>query len=259
MLGQATARLQPAPRRWMLRLWGAADIHTRQKWTALWPHLARLPHDGVRLLDAGCGDGRWSLELAERRPGWRITGIDITAADIDAAERARAALGTPNASFARADFMEYSPAERFDVVLAVASTHYLVEMGLGGELFRRMTDWLAPGGRLLMFGPRRRDEVPRLAQLPPPFRMRDEFSRRTIDALCRESGLDVELLVPSIGPLGTYAKQVSLRAGSSRAMSLVTYPLQVCLTSFDRVEHAGSDGPSSAWVLVARRPAAGEG
>jgi SAM-dependent methyltransferase len=254
MLGQATARLQSAPRRWMLRLWGAADIHTRQKWTALWPHLARLPHDGVRLLDAGCGDGRWSLELAERRPGWQITGIDISAGDIAAAQRARDALGTPNATFACADFLHYTPAEPFDVVLAVASTHYLVEAGHGAELFHRVGDWLAPGGRLLMFGPRRRDEVPRLAQLPPPFRLRDEFSRATLDTLCREGGLDVELLVPSIGTLGTYAKQVSLRAGGSRAMSLVTYPLQICLTSFDRVEQApDADGPSSAWVLVARR------
>jgi len=260
MLGQATARAQPAPRRWMLRLWGAADIHTRQKWAALWPHLSRLPHAGVRLLDAGCGDGRWSLELAERRPAWRITGIDITPADVAAAERARLALGTTNASFACADFLEYAPAERFDVVLAVASAHYLVEAGRGAELFRRFGDWLRPGGQLLLFGPRRGDEVPRLAHLPPPFRLRDVFSRAALDALCRESELDVELLMPSIGPLGTYAKQVSCGAGGSRAMSLVTYPLQLCLTSLDRVGRAAdADGLSSAWVLVARRrPASAE-
>ena len=254
MLGQATARLQPVPRRWILRLWGAADIHTRQKWSALWPHLAQLPQAGVRLLDAGCGDGRWSLELAERRPGWQVTGIDITPSDIARAERTARALESRNASFDAVDFLRYQPSERFDVVLAVASTHYLVEAGQGGELFARFSDWLRPGGMLLLFGPRRAEEVPRLAHLPPPFRLRNVFSRGALDALCRENGFDVASLTPAIGTLGTYAKQVSLGAGGSRTMSLVTYPLQLVLTSFDRIGSAG-DGevPSSAWVLVAHK------
>jgi SAM-dependent methyltransferase len=238
----------------MLRFWGAADIHTRQKWDALWPQLSRLPETGVRLLDAGCGEGRWSLELAERRPAWRVTGIDMTPADIERARQAGAALESRNTSFACVDFLRYAPAERFDVVLAVASAHYLVEAGKGGELFRRFSDWLRPGGTLLLFGPRRAQEVPRLAHLPPPFRLRDVFSRGALDALCAENGLGVESLVPAIGTLGTYAKQVSCGAGASRTLSVVTYPLQLFLTSCDRVGN-GSDAeaPSSAWVLVARK------
>lgn len=256
MLGQATARLQPVPRRWMLRLWGAADIHTRQKWSALWPHLSRLPANDVHLLDAGCGDGRWSLELAERRPGWEVTGIDITPADIVRARATANALDSRNTSFMTADFLAYEPAERFDVVLAVASTHYLVEAGQGGELFARFSEWLRPGGMLLLFGPRAAGDVPRLAHLPPPFRLRNVFSRGALDTLCREHGLDVHLLTPVIGALGTYAKQVSLGAGGSRTLSLMTYPLQVALTSCDRVG-SGDDAevPSSAWVLIAHKRA----
>jgi hypothetical protein len=41
-------------------------------------------------------------------------------------------------------------------------------------------------------------------------------------------------------------------------MSLVTYPLQLVLSSFDRIGSGGdAEVPSSAWVLIAhkRRPA----
>lgn len=253
MLGRAIAPLHPAPRRWVQRLWGTPDIHARQKWAVLWPQLASLPPAGVRLLDAGCGTGAWSLELATRRPAWHVTGVDRSEADVRSATDAAARLGVRNVEFACADFLAYAPSAPVDVVLAVASAHYLAELGRGDELFRAFAAWLAPGGRLCLFGPRRAAEVPRLSHLPPPFRLRDVFSREALESLCRGSGLVVERLVPRIGRLGTYAKQVRSGAGPSRALAAATYPLQLSLTMLDEWGRDDAERPSSAWLLVARR------
>ena len=102
MVGQATARLEPYPRRWIQSVWGHGDIDMRQKWWALWPHLSKLPTTGLDILDAGCGAGRWVLELAARRPQWQVQGIDRDRGTINAAERARQRLGVENVSFLQA-------------------------------------------------------------------------------------------------------------------------------------------------------------
>lgn len=259
MLGQAIAPLYPAPRRWLQRVWGAPDIHTRQKWDALWPFLARLPRAGVRLLDAGSGDGEWTIELAVRRPGWHITGLDRACDRVAHADAASHRLHVHNADFVCADFLAYRPATSYDAVLTVASAHYMAERGEGAQLFGRFGDWLAPGGQLLLFGPRRRDEVPRLGYLSPPFRLRDLFDREALLALCRGAGLTVDLLAPSVGPLATYAKQLSCFAGGSRLMTMASYPVQLLLTVCDGLRPpAARRERSSAWVLVAHRHRIGE-
>src|SRR5438876_904160 len=99
MIGRAKASLEPGLRRWLVRLWGLPDIHVRQKWSAVWPHLASLPTGPLCLLDAGCGDGAWAIELAARRPQWSITGVDRARACIEAADVLRRRLALRNVDF----------------------------------------------------------------------------------------------------------------------------------------------------------------
>lgn len=255
MIGQATARLHHAPRRWLLGAWGEANIHSRQKWHAVWPLLAALPPRGLRVLDAGCAEGAWLLELASRRPGWSVSGIDRDADRIGEARSAAARLRLANAEASVADFLTYQPAAPFDAVLSVSSAHYLVEEGDGARLFRAFHDWLAPGGSLILYGPRARSEVPRLGLLPPPFHMRDVFTAGALRALCAGAGLSVERLSGVVGAAGTVAKQLSQAATGSTVRGVATYPAQVALSTLDRLGHSKSDRRSSGLLLLARRPA----
>lgn len=255
MLGQATASLERMPRRWLQRVWGVFDINARQKWKAAWPHLSILPVNRLRLLDAGCGTGSWTLELAARRAEWHVTGLDRNRESLKAAEASRRHLGLNNASFVEADFLEFQPAEPFDVILAVASAHYLVSTGHGAVLFQNYATWLRPDGVLILLGPRRKQDLP-TCQLLPPIPSRAIFSYEDLDSLCRASGLKPMEISPQVGRLGTMAKQISgMDEGRSLAMRIVCYPLQVLLDLLDRASHTEITFRSAAWLLIARKVA----
>ena len=106
MIGQATASLHPPARRLLQRVWGAPNIDTRQKWTAVWPIIARLPRSPLRILDAGCGDGVWTLEIAAHRPQWLLVGIDRDAEQIAGAVVSARELALHNAQFVTTDFLQ---------------------------------------------------------------------------------------------------------------------------------------------------------
>jgi SAM-dependent methyltransferase len=254
MIGRATAGLEPLSRRWFVRLWGQPSIHTRQRWTALWPRLAQLTAGPLHILDAGCGAGAWSLELALRRRAWSITGVDRSELSLEAAETARKQLAVGNVVFVRSGFLDFRPPEQFDVVLSVASAHYLLENGRGEELFQRFGSWVRPGGLLLLFAPRCRREVPWLRLLPPPFELRDVVSAEPLRSLCHVGGLNVRAITPAIGVLGTLAKQISHAVTRSWFLRVATYPVQIMLTGLDRLLLARHlAGRSSGLVLIAER------
>jgi SAM-dependent methyltransferase len=255
MIGRATAPVQPTARRLVQRVWGTADIDARQKWQAVWPAIGRLPRTGLRILDAGCGDGSWTLELARRRPAWRLTGIDCDAAGIACAQGMAERLSIQSARFITTDFLDYQPDAPFDAVLSVASAHYLVDEGRGDALFGRFASWLAPGGRLILFGPRRREEVPAFGGLPAPFDMWDVFAPDDLSRYCAGAGLRVEALSAVVHRMGTLAKQIRRLAGSSVPARALAYPIELALVGLDGISSTAVGTPSSALLLVARRDA----
>ena len=252
MLGQATASLERFPRRSLQRFWGVSDINARQKWRAVWLWLSTLPSNPLRLLDAGCGTGSWSLELAARRRRWTILGLDRQSESLEIAEARRTKLGLNNVSFVEADFMGFRPHERFDVILSVLSAHYLVEAGSGPVLFREFSSWLKPDGLLILLGPRRRAEMP-TSRLLPPLVAHSVFGRDELDSLCRSSGLIPEEIRPIIGRLGTLAKQISkMGRVDSTLIRTATYPLQLTL---DLLDGGSMKRRSAAWLVVAKKNA----
>jgi len=252
MIGRFTAQIEPWPRRWVFRmLGGCPDVGTRQKWKALWPHLAELPASRLVVLDAGCGAGRWTLELAARRPQWHIVGVDRNAQCLVEAEAARRRLGIRNAAFVRADF-EYFPCRRpFDVVLSVTSAHYLARMGRGAALFRQFRAWLRPGGQLVALVPRRGDEAPFVEWLPHP-EWHPVFSAADVRALCDGAGLDVDVLRATVGRAGVLARQLGwYREGRPRLLA-ASYPLERFLTFLDVARPPTELDQALLWTLVAR-------
>lgn len=121
-------------------------IHLEQR-LALRPWLRVAP--GCRVLDVGCGVGRWSRLLAGR--GAQVTGIDLSPTMIEEAERRAAQAGVAErCTFHVQDVSDLSVAGQFDMVLAVTVLQHILDpVGLRAAL-TAMSRRLAPGGRIVL-------------------------------------------------------------------------------------------------------------
>lgn len=93
-------------------------------------------------LDAGCGSGRVSAELAKRLPRGRLIAVDGSEAMI---AKARERLGD-RATYLVVDLSELEVAEPVDLIFSTATFHWIADHE---RLFARLHAALAPGGRLV--------------------------------------------------------------------------------------------------------------
>lgn len=96
------------------------------------------PQPGERVLDAGCGLGRWTAELA-------LTGAQVTGIDIHAPLLEQARIACPQADFHAADLLTWAPAEPFDAIYAFATLHWAHPLDAAARALHKM---LKPAGRL---------------------------------------------------------------------------------------------------------------
>lgn len=105
--------------------------------------LERLELRGDEIaLDAGCGSGRVTAELADRLPGGRVVAVDGSEAMV---EKAKERLGG-RADYIVSDLVELEVPEPVDLVFSTATFHWI---GDHDALFGRLRAALKPGGRLV--------------------------------------------------------------------------------------------------------------
>ncbi len=101
----------------------------------------RLRGDEVAI-DAGCGSGRVTAELAERLPDGRVIAVDGSGAMV---EKAKERLGE-RAEYLVSDLVGLELDEPVDLVFSTATFHWI---GDHDALFRQLRGVLKPGGRLV--------------------------------------------------------------------------------------------------------------
>ncbi len=121
-------------------------IHWEQR-LALAPWLK--VDSATRVLDVGCGVGRWSRLLAAR--GAAVTGVDLSPTMIAEARRRAAADGiAERCRFRVADLSNLDVGERFDLVLGVTVLQHILEPSQFRAAFTAMARHLAQGGRMVL-------------------------------------------------------------------------------------------------------------
>lgn len=93
-------------------------------------------------VDAGCGSGRVTAELADRLPNGRVIAVDGSEAMV---AKAKERLGE-RAAYLVSDLTELELDEPVDLIFSTATFHWIGDHDL---LFRRLRAALKPGGRLV--------------------------------------------------------------------------------------------------------------
>jgi len=121
-------------------------IHLCQ-YLALRPWLRVRP--GLRVLDVGCGVGRWSRVLARR--GAQVTGIDLSPTMVaQARQRAQRAGLIDRCRFMTQDLAALEAGEHFDLILGVTVLQHILDTRALRAAVTRMTEHLAEGGRMVL-------------------------------------------------------------------------------------------------------------
>ena len=101
---------------------------------------------GARVLDAGCGTGRYAIELGRR--GYVVEGIDQSPELIDVAKRA--AIHQPSSvSFHVGDLLAL-PDHRYDAILCRGVLNDFLDTGRRQAVFSSFADALRPRGVLIL-------------------------------------------------------------------------------------------------------------
>ncbi len=104
-------------------------------------------HDGMDVLELGCGWGSLSLWMAERFPGARIVAVSNSAPQRRFIEARRERRGVRNLRVVTADMNHFDIDQTFDRVVSVEMFEHMHNYE---RLMRRVTGWLRPGGKLFV-------------------------------------------------------------------------------------------------------------
>ena len=103
---------------------------------------------GAKVLDAGCGLGRISVELAAL--GLDVTGVDIIQSELDAARESAEAEGVP-LTLVNHDLRTYHAPNQFDCAVNLyTSFGYCATIKEDMQILRNIADAVKPGGTFIL-------------------------------------------------------------------------------------------------------------
>jgi cyclopropane-fatty-acyl-phospholipid synthase len=103
--------------------------------------------NGHRILELGCGWGSFSLWAAEHFPASRVVGVSNSASQREFILGEASRRGLDNLEILTCDMNRFEAPGTFDRVVSVEMFEHMRNWP---ELFRRISGWLAPGGKLFI-------------------------------------------------------------------------------------------------------------
>jgi malonyl-CoA O-methyltransferase len=100
-------------------------------------------HNPERVLEAGCGSGQLTLQIAERFPNATIDAVDIAGGMIATLE----AKQIPNTRFHVSDAAIFQGTDPYDLIASSSSLHWMTPID---QTLRSLAHQLRPGGQLLI-------------------------------------------------------------------------------------------------------------
>jgi len=245
----------------------------RSRFERMYANLLGAPANGLRIrlrrvlpategsyrmiLDAGCGPGVFSFELAKRHPEAQVTGVELEPDLVARANEIAKRAGLTNCSFQEGDVTKLDFSDEFDLVVSVDNFEHVEDDIAAMRTLRRA---LRPGGRLVAHVPgyeRRWILFGRRVNFDVPGHVRPGYRADELVGRLREAGFQVTSHQYTYGPIETFTNNISyLITGADQRRKLqyaAVFPLLLALSYLGKF----SRPRWGAGVLaVAQRPAA---
>lgn len=175
---------------------GSADLMRRQALAPISRHLSGRRHAELRLLDLGCGTGRFLAQIKSNWPRLPVIGIDLSPHYLAEARERLASWSRVALVEAAAEALPF-PEAHFDVVTSVYLLHELPRKVRHASL-REMARVLKPGGLLIVADSLQRGDKPEyeamMDHFPTAFHepYYDDYTRDDLAAVLGQAGLTVE-------------------------------------------------------------------
>lgn len=245
---------------------------SRSRFERMYANLLGAPANGLRIrlrrvlpmtkgsyqaiLDAGCGAGVFSMELAKQHPEAKVTGVELEPVLVDRANAVARKAGLGNLHFEQGDVTKLEFENAFDLVVSVDNFEH-VEDDIAA--MRTLLRALRPGGLLVAHTPgyeRRWLLLRRRVNFDVPGHVRPGYHADQLVAKLTEAGFEVTDHQYTYGPVETFTNNISYLitgADQQRKMAYAAvFPLLLALSWFGQF----SRPRWGAGVLaVARRPA----
>jgi SAM-dependent methyltransferase len=211
------------------------------------------------ILDAGCGSGVFTFELAKRHPEAQVLGVELEPDLVDRGNEIARRAGLTNCRFEQGDVTKLDLGGTFDLVLSVDNLEH-VEDDVGA--MRALLSALSPGGRLVVHVPgyeRRWLVFGRRVNFDVPGHVRPGYRAEELVGKLRDAGFEVAGHQYTYGLLETFTNNISyLISGADQRNKVVyaaVFPVLLGLSWFGQF----SRPRCGAGVLAAaRRPAGAE-
>jgi len=162
-----------------------------------------------RILDAGCGPGVFSMELAKRHPEAEVVGVDIDAATIERANMIARRAGILNCRFQVGDVTNLGFRNAFDLIVSVDNLEHIHD-DIGA--LRCLSEALADGGKLVLHTPgyyRRWLLVGRRVNFEVPGHARPGYRVEELRMKLERAGFRVMEVRATYGILETFTNNIS--------------------------------------------------
>jgi SAM-dependent methyltransferase len=244
----------------------------RSRFERLYANLLGAPANGLRIrlrhvlpatdgpypaiLDAGCGSGVFSFELAKRHPEAKVTGVelepDLVARANEIARRAKLS----NCSFQEGDVTKLDFSGEFDLVVSVDNFEH-VEDDIAA--MRTLLHALHPGGKLVAHVPgyeRRWILLRRRVNFDVPGHVRPGYRADELVGKLQDAGFQVTGHQYTYGMLETFTNNISyLITGADQRRKVayaVVFPLLLAVSYLGKFSWPRW---GAGILAVARRPA----
>lgn len=247
----------------------------RRRFERLYARIFGAPANGLRIrlrrvlpatqgrfesiLDAGCGSGVFSFELAKRHPEAQVLGIELEPDLVSRANEIARRAGLTNCRFEQGDVTKLGLEGTFDLVVSVDNFEH-VDDDVGA--MRSLLCAMRPGGRLVVHVPgyeRRWLVFGRRVNFDVPGHVRPGYRAEELVGKLRDAGFELAGYRYTYGLLETFTNNVSyLISGAdqrNKAVYAGVFPVLLGLSWFGQF----SRPRWGAGVLAAaRRPAGAE-